>query len=231
MTAKPERLSGSALVGILLIIIGGLFLMETLDIMNIGPLFANWWPLILIVVGLLKLKGCDKTGGAIVLLVGVAFLSATLGIINWGSIFRLWPLILVAVGLSIIMKARGRTWWGMTSPGATSEDFIKSSVIFGGLNRTVTSENFKGGDVTAIFGGVELDFRQAKPSPEGCQLNITALFGGVEITVPQDWQLAVSGTPIFGAIENKTTWTGSEKEGKTVHCRCTAAFGGIELRN
>ncbi len=231
MNYQSERISGSALVGILLIIIGGLFLMETLDIMNIGPLFSNWWPLILIAVGILKLKGSDKTGGVIILLVGVAFLSATLGIINWGNIFRLWPLVLVATGLSIIMKARSGTWWGMKSSSATSEDFIKSSVIFGGVDRTVNSENFKGGDVSALFGGMELDFRQAKPSPEGCQLNITAIFGGVEITVPQDWQISVSGTPILGAIENKTTWTGSEKEGKTVHCRCTVVFGGLEIRN
>jgi len=231
MTDKPERLSGSALVGILLIIIGGLFLVETLNIMNLGPLFTNWWPLILIAVGILKLKGHDKTGGVIILLVGVAFLSATLGIINWGNIFRLWPLILVAIGLSIIMKAKGRTWWGVTSSSATSEDFIKSSVIFGGVDQTVNSENFKGGDVSAIFGGVELDFRQAKLSPEGCQLNITAIFGGVGITVPQDWQISVSGTPILGAIENKTTWTGGEKDGKTVHCRCTVVFGGLEIKN
>ena len=231
MTPKPERLSGSALVGVLLIIIGILFLLETLNIMNLGPLFTNWWPLIPIAIGILKLKGHDKTGGAIILIAGVAFLSATLGIINWGNILRLWPLILVAIGLSIIMKARSGIWWGVKSSRAISEDFIKSSVIFGGLNRTVASENFKGGDVTAIFGGVELDLRQAKPSPEGCQLNITALFGGVEITVPQDWQLAVSGTPILGGIENKTTWTGSEKDRKKVHCQCTAAFGGIEIRN
>ena len=231
MTPKPERLSGSALVGVLLIIIGILFLLETLNIMNLGPLFTNWWPLIPIAIGILKLKGHDKTGGAIILIAGVAFLSATLGIINWGNILRLWPLILVAIGVSIIMKARSGTLWGAKSSGATSDDIFKSSVIFGGLNRTVASENFKGGDVTAIFGGVELDLRQAKPSPEGCQLNITALFGGVEITVPQDWQLAVSGTPILGAIENKTTWTGSEKDRKKVHCQCTAAFGGIEIRN
>lgn len=231
MTAQLERSSSSAWVGILLIIIGFLFLMETLDIMNLGPLFADWWPLVLIAVGLLKLKGDDKTGGAIIFLVGAAFLSATLDIINWGSILRLWPLILVVIGLSIIMRARGRTLWGVTSSGATSADFVKSSVIFGGVNRTVTSENFKGGDVMALFGGVELDLRQAKLSPEGCQLNITAMFGGVEVTVPPDWQISVSGTPILGGIENKTTWTGSEKNGKPVHCRCTVTFGGVEIKN
>ena len=69
MTDKPERISGSALAGILLIIIGFLFLVETLDIMNLGPLFTNWWPLILIAVGILKVKGHDKTAGVIILLV------------------------------------------------------------------------------------------------------------------------------------------------------------------
>lgn len=62
-------------------------------------------------------------------------------------------------------------------------------------------------------------------------MNITALFGGVEMIVPPDWQVSVSGTPILGAIENKTTRTGSEQEGKKVNCRCTVAFGGVEIKN
>ena len=115
MTDKPERVSSNAWVGILLIVIGFLFLMATLDVVDLGPVFADWWPVILIVIGIWKLRGSDRTGGVIILLAGVVFLSATLDIINWGSIFRLWPLILIAIGLGIILKARDRTGWGALS--------------------------------------------------------------------------------------------------------------------
>ena len=56
----------------------------------------------------------------------------------------------------------------------------------------------------ALFGGVELDMRHAKISTEGCKIHATALFGGVEIIVPDDWNVIITGTPIFGGIENKS---------------------------
>jgi predicted membrane protein len=215
---------------VILILLGFLFLMDTLDIMNFGRVFTNWWPVILIVVGFMKLRGEDKTKGAVLFIVGIVFLSATLDIINWGSVFRFWPLILIAVGLSIILKARGRSLWGGVASGEISEDFIKASAIFGGADRTVTSTGFKGGDIIALFGGVDLDLTRAVPSSEGCNLTLTAIFGGIEVKVPKDWQVSVSGTPIFGGIENKTT-AGVEKAVGKIHCSCTVAFGGVEIKN
>jgi len=231
MSNQVEGTSHRAWVGILLVILGFLFLLETFDIMDFRSVFSNWWPLILIVIGLVKLRGRDKTGGAILLVVGLAFLSATLDIVNWHSIFRFWPLILVLVGISLLLKTRGRTFWGTECAGETSEDFIKASAIFGGINRTVASQNFKGGEVMALFGGVDLDLRHAKSSPQECHLSITALFGGVEVIVPPDWQVSVSGTPILGGIENKTTVPKGEDVGAKVYCQCTVAFGGVEIKN
>lgn len=231
MNDQPEKVSGGSWVGILLIIIGCLFLLATLDIVDLGPVFADWWPVILIVIGIWKLRGSDKTGGVIILLAGVVFLSATLDIINWGSIFRLWPLILIAIGLGIILKARDRTGWGAISSSTSSEDTIRSSVIFGGLDRRIISSNFQGGYVSAIFGGIELDFRKAVLTPEGCQLNITAICGGVDIIVPPEWQVTISGTPILGAVENNTGLSDTEKDAKTMHCLCTAIMGGVEIKN
>lgn len=231
MTKQNEGFSQRRWVGVLLIVIGVLFLMDTLDILHIGSFLADWWPVILIVVGFMKLKGRDKTGGAVLFILGIVFLSATLNIINWGSIFRFWPLILIAIGVSMFLKAKGRTLWSIGRSEETSEDFIRASAIFGGADRDVTSQNFKGGDIMALFGGVDLDLRRVKISPEGCNLSLTALFGGVEVIVPPNWRISVSGTPIFGAIENKTSGTGDEKNGTKVFCQCTVAFGGVEIRN
>lgn len=38
--------------GIILVVIGVLFLLDTLDIANFGHMVATWWPLILIIVGI-----------------------------------------------------------------------------------------------------------------------------------------------------------------------------------
>lgn len=231
MERRVDRSFSRAWLGVVLVVLGAIFLMDTFDIVEVGHVFATWWPLIIIAIGFLRLRAGDRVGGTILFVLGIVFLSATLDIINWGSILRLWPVILILVGLSLMVKTKRGTKWGITSSGETSEDFIKSSAIFGGIERKVTSDNFQGGEVTAIFGGVDLDLRQAKVPQKECNLDLTALFGGVEVVVPPGWQVSVSGTPIFGGIENGTTWTSGEDNGIKVHCRCTVIFGGVEIKN
>ena len=230
MENQHEGSTHRAWGGVILILLGFLFLMDTLDIMNFGHIFAIWWPVILIVIGFTKLRGADKTKGLVFLVVGVVFLSATLNIINWGSIARLWPLILIAVGISMILRTRDGSLLGKTMSGESSEDVIKASAIFGGADRAVTSNSFKGGDIIALFGGVHLDLTRAVPSSEGCNLTLTAIFGGIDVKIPQDWEVSVSGTPIFGGIKNKTS-AEAEKTGGKIHCSCTVAFGGVEVKN
>ena len=82
----------------------------------------------------------------------------------------------------------------------------------------------------ALFGGVELDMRQAKISAAGCKIHATALFGGVEIIVPDDWNVIITGTPIFGGIDSKSRRKSDTNGTKDVHIHCTVAFGGVEIK-
>ncbi|HEY9195293.1 MAG TPA: hypothetical protein VIM77_03485, partial [Mucilaginibacter sp.] len=41
------------------------------------------------------------------------------------------------------------------------DDYLDTVSIFGGVNKTILSKTFKGGDIVNIFGGAELDFTQA----------------------------------------------------------------------
>ena len=229
MSPHIDRSANRAGIGILLILAGFLLLMHTLDVLDFGDVIADWWPLILIVIGLFKLREADRGPGVFLLILGLIFLSATLDIIPWSGIWKLWPLVLIAIGISFIIRRRhSGAWWGSSSQ-ETSEDYLRSSVLFGGIDRIVSSENFKGGEITSIFGGAELDLRRVKVSTEGCTLNMTAIFGGIEISVPSDWRVVVTGTPILGAIEDKTVRPEGEKAGPEVRINCTVAFGGIEI--
>ena len=231
MTNNIETTPQRNIVGIILVIIGCLFLLDAFDIMDFGNLFTNWWPLIIIAIGLLKLRGQDKTGGTILLVVGVAFLSATLDIVDWGNIFRFWPVILILIGISMLVRAKDSVWWGSGVSGKTSEDYVKANAIFGGVDRTVKSENFKGAEAKALFGGVKLDLRDAKTSEKECHLELTALFGGVEIILPREWKASVTGTPILGAIEDDTRSPEGAESDVHVICHCSAAFGAVEIKN
>ena len=231
MESHGNRYSQRNWVGIILIIIGGLFILDTFDIMNFGHAFSTWWPLILIVIGILKIKGSEKSSGIILLIIGSVFLLSTLDVIYWSSVWRFWPLILVFIGLSMLLRGSQRSnFWKMRTTGQASDNFIRASAIFGGNEQKVVSTNYRGGDIMSLFGGVELDLRQAQISPEGCTLHVTSLFGGVEILVPPNWDVLISGIPIFGGIESRNTVENAEIKKEKVHIKCTVAFGGIEIK-
>ncbi len=222
--------SSRSLGGIFLIIIGVLFLFESFHILDFGPLFSHWWPLFIIGVGLIKMKGHDKTGGAIMFVIGVGFLSATLDIINWGTLFALWPIIIIVIGLSMMSKRR-HAWWDYHASDESSADFVTAKTLFGGIDRVVTSPSLKSADIQAIFGGIEIDFRNTIVDGDSCIIHLTAVFGGIEMKIPRNWEVDVSGSPIFGAIEDSTRYDERDGSPVKVEIRCSATFGSIEIRN
>ena len=81
---------------------------------------------------------------------------------------------------------------------------------------------------TAIFGAVELDFREARFDAPEVVCTANCIFGAVEITVP-DWVRVVDeGTAIFGARE-ETGPSGTEPT-VTLHLRGFAVFGATEVK-
>ena len=216
-------------VGIILIIVGFLFILDTFDIMEFGGIISDWWPAIFIIIGLIKLKGQDRGSGLVFILIGTLLLLTIHDVVEWNSIWRLWPLILIFIGLSMIFKGR-RTNWTMSNETTSGDDYIHSNAVFGGSEHTVTSQNFRGGETMALFGGVELDMRQANISDEGCKIHATALFGGVEIIAPDDWNVIITGTPIFGGIDSKSRRKSDANNIKDVYIHCTVAFGGVEIK-
>ena len=216
-------------VGIALIMVGVLFILDKFTALNFGGVLSDLWPAIFIIIGLIKLQGQDRGAGLIFILIGTIFLLVTLGNVEFSNILKLWPLILIFVGLSMIFKGR-RTNWKMSNETTSGDDYIHSNAVFGGSEHTVTSQNFRGGETMALFGGVELDMRQANISTEGCKIHATALFGGVEIIVPDDWNVILTGTPIFGGIDSKSRRKSSASSNKDIYIHCTVAFGGVEIK-
>jgi predicted membrane protein len=218
--------------------LGVVWVLNNLNILNFR--ISQWWPLILIVIGLLHLvqhRRITAFGGWFLIFLGVIFLLTTNGILYWNEIWKFWPVALIFIGLSIIFERYGEhknkasdSGEGDEVTGPSKEDRIYGAAIFGSLERKVNNKNFKGGSVSALFAGVEIDLHSADLDEQGAVLSASAVFGGVEIRIPESWAIEIRSTAILGGVSNKG---GNEEKtsGKRLVINASAIFGGVEIKN
>jgi predicted membrane protein len=257
MTDEKEKYHGRAAgrigAGLFLLLIGGLLLLY-----QMGFPLPDWlfnWHALLIAIGLFLGIRHGFRGGAwlILILVGGFFMIQD----NFPMIPLhrfLWPSVLIFVGL-LVMLPRRRPRWGhewkeefgpdrwkdkyrsrytqtfaSSKEGYSSEDYIDSTAIFGGVHKKIVSKNFKGGDVTSIMGGTELDLTQADFTGI-VRLDVTQVMGGTKIIVPPHWEVRTEVTAMFAGFEDKRQQPAVTNPEKVLILDGTSFFGGIELRN
>jgi predicted membrane protein len=237
-----------SLVAVVLIVIGALLFLDNLGLLPIHNIW-DYWPLAVVAWGLTIIErrrtaqsliwsGAIVVFGILALLGNLHIIHVTAGII--------WPLILIAFGATMLV---GRSawpalpeWWktAQCTAGAKSgQSFfgnrLMEQVIFSGAERRVESQNFEGGKVEAVFGGMELDLSGAAiTSPDRrAVLEVNAIFGGVEIRVPRTWRVEKKGSAVFGGFDDRTFPPRPEPgvEPPTLLIRGAAVFGGIEVKN
>jgi predicted membrane protein len=152
---------------------------------------------------------------------------------KWSDI---WPILLILGGLTLMWGAfEARRNPSAPSIGGDPRTTLEDSAIFSGVERRVTSQDFKGGRINAVFGGVELDLTDANMQADEATMEINAIFGGVELRVPETWQVAFRGTPIFGGISDKTrvgrTVNVDDPSRKVLILTGAVIFGGVEIKN
>ena len=134
--------------------------------------------------------------------------------------------VLLILGLFVAFGAPGLLHHADASP-----DTISDTALLGGVDRRVHSDDFRGGEATAILGGVKLDLRDVTTSRSEVTLDVTALLGGVEVIVPRDWDVQASGTTLFGGFEDKSSAFRSEgKNRPRLIVKGTAVMGGVTIR-
>lgn len=235
-------MTSQVLMGVLVIAVGLLFLLDNLDIIDVHDALA-FWPLVFIFAGVAKLLDTSSPNGYLVGLagigVGVVMILQRLGIIHF-SWRAAWPLILIAVGLMVVYRAmtgQRTVRVGMVvadgkdklqdMPDAGSQT-VDVTAVLGGFERRVHTQDFRGGEVTAVMGGCALDLRGASMSGEAI-IHVFAFWGGVTLKVPPDWTIILEGTPILGGFEEKTI--APPDNSKRLIVRGYAIMGGVEVRN
>ena len=97
-------------------------------------------------------------------------------------------------------------------------------------SKNINSKNFKGGAISTLFGGAEIDLRNSELDEGGAVVDVSTIFGGTEIRIPESWPLDIRSTAIFGGVENKTS-NEVKKKGKRLVIKSSTIFGGIEIKN
>lgn len=222
----------NVLWGVVLIIIGVIIGCNALGITDINLFFDGWWTMFIIIpcfIGLFKEDG--KTGNLIGLLIGIALFLGCVDILDFGLIWKLiFPTILVIIGLSIIFKDTlgGKVSSEIKKLNAKRSEDDSYCATFSGQNVNFNDERFTGCDLTAVFGGVKCDLRNAIIDSD-VVINVYAVFGGIEIYVPSNVKIKIKSTPIFGGIENKAN-TRADENSYTIYINGTAIFGGVEVK-
>jgi predicted membrane protein len=230
--------------GAVLLIMGSIFLLSNLGI--VGPYFwSDFWPVVLIFIGAMQAifrRGpIERMWGGWMIAMGVLFLAHNLGYIR-GPIWQLaWPMALILLGVMFLLRGYQRRMGGDASGCATGSPFFSGGnanphvldehAVFGGIQRRVDSQEFEGGQITSIFGGVHLDLRGASTKKDEMVIEMNAIFGGVELLVPDTWDVTVRGEAIFGGFEDKTMRRREPPAGKRPHLVITgsAVFGGVTV--
>lgn len=233
---NQNNLSARLVAGIVLIALGALFLLDNYGIINFSlPNFLFHWEYILIGIGIYILSTSqNKTAGIILIAVGALNLFP-------GS----WPLLLVGLGAYIILKrnssvnnyvdpnfvSTGETE-STDSETQNTNDIIDDVSIFGGGTKRVTSNNFKGGKLTAIFGGSEVHFENSLLAKGKNEIDIFSMFGGYTIYVPQDWNVIIDVVAIFGGFSDKRIKDPNRvyEDDKILIIKGLVLFGGGEVK-
>lgn len=224
------------ILGLTLILIGIVFTLDQMGIIDDAWDLLRFWPALLIVAGASKIlwpgSSTSRVTGLILLAVGAWLLLEQLDVLHI-SFWNYWPLLIVFIGLRIAWQGiLGRRGGEAASDSAST---VNAVAVMGGSTRRSTSEDFRGGDMIAFMGGCEVDLTGARISDPPAVIDAFAFWGGCEIRVPEDWIVIVKGIPLLGGYEDNTHPVTTEYVPGVIRQELVvkgfAIMGGVEVKN
>jgi hypothetical protein len=230
-TSARGAATGSLITGLVLIGVGVVFLLDRFGMVNAEHIW-NFWPLFFVVPGFIKLASPgsigDRIWGGFLILFGTVLILHEFGKFPYGWSY-LWPLFLVVAGGLLMLQAYQNKGDGTLLSG---ENDVRVFSVFGGSEQHINSQQFRGGQLVAVFGGYQLDLTQAEIEGTQAVVDATSIFGGGEIHIPRHWNVSMKGIGIFGGYGDETGKYAKDtsKPAKTLVVRGVAMFGGVTVK-
>ncbi|MCR9253121.1 MAG: cell wall-active antibiotics response protein, partial [bacterium] len=230
----------SVLAGVVLIALGGLFLLDNFRLLPLDILdhILSFWGIVA-TIGIVVISSSDnKTPGYIMLGIGSFFILSDilryeLGI-RWIDAWEIfWPVAIIFIGVMILIRKDNIfSDKKKRNIDPSNRDMLNITAILGGGNVSVKSDNFQGGKVTAFMGGGDYDLSASQLAEGDQEIDVFCMFGGATFIVPSDWNVRLEVTSIFGGFSDsrklQESNTGSDRE---LVIRGTVIFGGGEIKN
>ncbi len=239
------RINEKVITGGLLLLLGVLFILDNFHMIDAGSLW-DYWPLFIIGPGLARLlmptRPGQRVGGFILVAIGSFFLLRNLGFL-WVPFHKVWPFGLVALGLYVIWQAASPRVpatmtgsQGSLAPGAAAGPgapvALSEFALCGGGQRVVQTNDFRGGTVTVIAGGFDIDLRKTAIAGDSASVEIFAMMGGCVFRVPETWKVELNVTPLLGGIDMKARMLApAEGAPKILRINGFILMGGVEVKN
>ena len=183
------------------------------------------WQTLLVVIGLIQMIKGKPGAGVILIILGIIFWIDEYGYYDWSE---LWPLILIGIGIVLFLRSRGHK---NVHYRGTDGEYIDNLAIFGGTNKVITDRSFKGGKLTSIFGGIDLDLSDAGLAGGKAHIDTFTIFGAFKTIVPKDWKVNAHITCLFGGFNDKRKNKPTTDSKNELTITGIVIFGGGDLLN
>lgn len=216
--------------GILLVLAGVLLALKATDLLHFDIFFDGWWTLFIIipcVIGLFSER--NKADNLIGIAVGVILLLCCQDVLSFDLLWKLLvPGIVVVIGLKLVLGGifGGKANQMMAEMKDQGKKPTEGFAVFSGCDRSFAGEIFQGAELTAVFGGIQWDLRNAVIEQD-CAIKVSAIFGGIDILVSDNVNVKVDAAGIFGGTSNKTH---ARKDVPTIYVTGLCLFGGVDIK-
>lgn len=230
MRSMKKNFLVRAFFGVTIVALGGILLLRNLEIIKFNSWNVFWgtvWAAGLVLAGLVTIvssrKLLTRAWGLLLMAAGVSIGLNAYGVIDV-SIWKLfWPVILIAVGLMMVFSIGSANRKRAEESG--TDDNEKVAIFYGEQSRV--RGDYTGGSATAIFGGVDLDLRQANIK-DGAIIDVFTFCGGININLPDDVIVKNEVRGVLGGSDDKTMSKPSAK--KTIYLKGECVLGGLEIK-
>jgi predicted membrane protein len=233
---SPRHRIRRALFGLSVVGIGALALLDNLHVFDTA-LLRTYWPLAFVAWGLARLAWprhvSSRLFGVVLVAAGVLMTAHNLGRVNV-DVRQWWPVLIILGGAAIVLRglfprACGGRYRQFETSAIEHTDHVDVEAKFSALKLQNDSQAFKGGRISASFGGVELDLREAVMAGPEATLTIDGRFSGIQLRVPRHWQVSVQMRSTLGGVDDKTV--PPPASGHRLVLRGETVFGGVEIKN